>query len=188
MVLAVVLAAGAGSRFAGDVHKLLAPLRGRPLVAHAIDAAVASGLEVALVVGVGTVADEIAALAPPGVAVLANPHAAEGQVVSARAGIAAADAWGHDAVVVGLGDQPFVRAEAWRAVAAAHDPLAFATYDGHRGHPVRLARPVWNLLPVAGDAVARDLAAARPDLVGEIRCDAGDATDIDTLEDLHRWS
>jgi molybdenum cofactor cytidylyltransferase len=183
VVAAVLLAAGGGSRFEGPTHKLLAPLRGRPVLVHAVDAVVASGLDVHVVTG----AVELADLLPEEVTVVHNPHWSEGQAVSVRAGIASAESAGHDAVVVGLGDQPFVGPEAWRAVAASPSPIAVATYGGGRGNPVRLSSEVWRLLPPFGDEVGRALMRSRPELVTEIRCD-GEATDIDTLEDLRRWS
>ena len=185
MVLGVLLAAGAGSRFAGDGHKLRAGLRGRAVVAHALDALAASGLEAVVVTGAVDVDD----LVPAGVGVLRNPRWEDGQASSLQVALAEARRRGHDAVVVALGDQPFLTAEAWRAVAAAHGPGAVATYDGRRGHPVRLAAEVWPLLPAAGDEVGRALMRSRPELVREIRCEghAPDA-DIDTLEDLRRWS
>lgn len=189
MVLAVLLAAGAGSRFAGETHKLLAPLDGRPVLAHALDALVASGLEAVVVTGPAAVAD----LVPPGIHVVANERWASGQASSVQVGIAEARRRGHDAVVVGLGDQPFVTGVAWRAVADTDSAVAVATYDGRRGHPVRLGRAVWDLLPGDGDEVGRVVMRGRPELVLEIPCDAGhpraDRTaDIDTLEDLRRWS
>lgn len=185
MVLGVLLAAGAGSRFTGDGHKLRAPLRGRPVVTHALDALVASGLEAVVVVGAVDVDD----LIPAGIDVLRNPRWEDGQASSLQVALAEARRRGHDAVVVALGDQPFLTAEAWRAVAAADAPVAVATYDGRRGHPVRLAAEVWPLLPTVGDEVGRALMQGRPELVREIRCEghAPDA-DIDTLEDLRRWS
>ncbi len=189
MVLAVLLAAGAGSRFAGGTHKLRASLDGRPLLAHALAGLVESGLEAVVVTGAAEVDD----LVPDGIDVLRNGAWALGQATSVQAGIEEARRRGHDAVVVGLGDQPFVTASAWRAVAASDAGMAVATYDGRRGHPVRLAEAVWDLLPAAGDEVGRAVMRSRPELVVEIPCDAGHTSadrtaDIDTLEDLRRWS
>ncbi len=89
--------------------------------------------------------------------------------------------------MVGLGDQPLVPAEAWRHVAAAPGEIVTATFDGQRRPPVKLARTVWAELPVDGDVGARALMQRRPELVSEIPC-TGNPVDIDTLEDLQRWS
>jgi CTP:molybdopterin cytidylyltransferase MocA len=112
---AIVLAAGGGSRFDGPGHKLLAPLRGRPVVAWAIEAAVAADLDETIVV---TGAVDLATAVPGGVTVVANPAWADGQATSLAVAVDEAAAR-HDAVVVGLGDQPFLEPEAWRTVAAA---------------------------------------------------------------------
>ena len=186
---AVVLAAGLGRRYTGAGPKLRAPFRGRPLAAWALDAAagaLGSGLD-ELVVVVGDV--DLADLVPIGARVVVNPLAAQGQATSLAAGVAAADAAGHDAVVVGLADQPLVPTEAWRLVAGAPPDaaIATATFGGARRPPVRLHRSVWPLLPAEGDEGARGLLRSRPELVLEVPC-PGDPADIDTPEDLERWS
>lgn len=186
-VAAVVLAAGGGSRFQGGTHKLLAPLRGRPVVAWALDAAAAAGLDELVVV---TGAVDLTAGLRPGAIIVPNPAWEDGLASSLAAGIRAAAAAGHDSVVVGLGDQPFVAPDAWRAVAGApaDPPIAVATYDGRSRNPVRLPAAVWPLLPARGDDGARSLIAGRPDLVQLVPCRAGHAADVDTQEDLRRWT
>jgi CTP:molybdopterin cytidylyltransferase MocA len=109
------------------------------------------------------------------------------QASSLQAAVSWAGERQHEAVVVGLGDQPFVPSEAWTAVAAAASPVAVATFDGMRRPPVRLARSVWSLLPTVGDEGARVLMKRRPDLVCEVACE-GQPVDIDNEEDLSRWS
>lgn len=186
MIAAVVLAAGGGSRFAGPTHKLLAPYRGTPVVSWAIESAVAAGLaRTAVVVG----AADLTALVPPGVVVLVNDRWEAGQATSLAVAVAWAEAQGLEAIVVGLGDQPLVDPDAWRAVAAGDGvhPIVAASYDGTRGNPVRLDRPVWPLLPRAGDEGARVLMRQRPDLVGAVPCE-GQPADIDTVEDLDQWN
>jgi molybdenum cofactor cytidylyltransferase len=180
----LLLAAGGGTRFLGSGHKLLTPVRGRPLVVHAVGNMTAAHLDGAAVV---TGAADLVGLLPAGVTRVTNPDWAQGQATSLAAGIRWADGEGFDAVVVGLGDQPGIGPEAWRAVAAATaTPIAVAVYGGRRGHPVRLHRDVWDRLPVSGDAGARLLMAEDPALVTEVACD-GDPMDVDTVEDLARW-
>ncbi len=178
----VLLAAGAGSRFAGEgrPHKLLADFGGRPLIAWSLEAIAAAGFDVILVV---TGAADLAAVLPVGMTVVHNPDWAGGLATSLARAVEVAEGLGCAAVVVGLGDQPRVRAEDWRAVAASDAPIAVATYGGRRRNPVRLGRAVWGELPESGDEGARALMLRRPELVVEVEC-SGDPLDVDTPEDL----
>jgi CTP:molybdopterin cytidylyltransferase MocA len=184
----VVLAAGGGSRFvdAGGTHKLLAPFRGRPLVTWAVASAVDSGVgPVAVVEGAVSLGEVL----PADVVVLRNPAWAEGQATSLGVAVAWARDGGHDAVVIGLGDQPLLSSSAWRAVGRAplDPPIAVAAYAGRRGNPVRLGSAVWPLLSFVGDEGARELMRRRPELVGAVACE-GSPADVDTVEDLEQWS
>ena len=183
-----MLAAGAGSRWRGDGHKLLAPLPdGRSVVRAAAEAAVSSHIGPVIVVW-GAVPLEAALDGLP-VDVVHHPGWAEGQATTLAAGIAAARRLGADTVVVGLGDQPGVTAHSWRAVAGAppSPPIAAASYDGVLRTPVRLPDEVWAALPTVGDEGARVVIKARPDLVQPVAV-TGRPDDIDTTEDLEQWN
>jgi len=176
VVRAALLAAGGGTRFHGATHKLLTEVRGKRIVDWAHEHALASGLEVIVVSGA-------VGLDLPGE--VHNPDWADGMATSLQVALrAAGDA---DALVVGLGDQPGVLPEAWAFVAAVDAPIVVATYGGQRGNPVRLRRDVWPLLPTTGDAGARTLVREQPSLVTAVAC-PGDPNDVDTVEDLDRWS
>jgi len=186
LLAAVVLAAGGSSRFSAG-PKQFAELRGRPLVFQAVEAAL--GVEEFVAVFVVSGAVDLHGVLPDGAMVLDNPQWAQGQATSLAVAVHAAHVGGFDALVVGLADQPFVGADAWQLIATADAdrPITVATYAGQRGNPVRLAREVWPLLPTDGDEGARALMRERPELVGEVAC-PGDPLDIDTVEDLERWS
>jgi molybdenum cofactor cytidylyltransferase len=204
-IAALILAAGGGTRFHyddgdGPVHKLLAPLRGKPVVRWVLDAVVDAGFTHIYVitgaVDLGGVLDDVRAglvsAGPnqPAPATLIEVRAedwADGQSRTLQAGVRQARIDDMRAVVVGLGDQPMVPPAAWRSVAAASGPIAMAEFDGALRPPVKLEREVWDLLPSEGDEGARNLIKTRPDLLSRIPC-RGIPTDIDTAEDLARWS
>jgi len=182
MTAAVLLCAGGATRFEGAEHKLLTPFRGRPLVSWSLEHVLAAGFHDVIVVEGAVALKEVA----EGAVLVRNPDWASGQATSLQVGIREAAARGHESVVVGLGDQPFVSPACWQAVADGSGAIVVAVFGGRRTPPVRLAREVWDLLPTEGDLGARDLIATRSDLVQEVRCD-GEPVDIDTKEDVARW-
>ncbi len=183
----IVLAGGAGTRYAGPGHKLSARLPGQ--ARSVIEAALTSALGAAIgpvIVVTGASPDVVPARFVERVTVRHNPRWDEGQITSVHRGLDEATRLGCTTAVIGLADQPFVTASAWRRIAAADGPIAVATYDGRRGNPVKLDAEVWSLLPTTGDEGARSLMRVRPDLVREVPC-TGSPADIDTEEDLRRW-
>jgi molybdenum cofactor cytidylyltransferase len=183
---AVLLAAGGGTRFRGPTHKLLSMLDGFSVFRRSLDHVVSAGFDhVVVVTGAVDLGTQ-----DPSVATVHNPLWEQGQAGSLQLGVAAAKERDSEFIVVGLADQPFIPASAWRAIAAAEttSPIVVATYDGERGpNPVRLHRSVWSHLPTEGDEGARPLMRLHPEWVHEVACE-GSAADIDTLEDLGSWT
>ena len=184
--LGVLLAAGAGSRFHGPEHKLLAKVHGEPVIALSVRSMTSAGLSAsAIVTGSADISDFT-----QGIAEIMNPQWSTGQRSSVVAAIEYARLHGHDSLVIGLADQPFITSESWRAVAACDSPIAIATYNGVRGNPVKLQSSVWDefvLLDSPADEGARTLIRLHPELVREVACE-GNYADIDTTEDVEQWT
>jgi molybdenum cofactor cytidylyltransferase len=188
-ISAVVLAAGAGSRFGGG--KLLAEYRGRPLIEATLLGLREAPVDETIVV-VGDDAEGMRDLCESyGVRLVENPEWAEGMATSVKKGLAACspDA---DATVVVLGDQPLVGAKAVERLVEAHEGgaiVAVATYGGERRNPALFARGTWPMVEeeLSGDEGARGFLRRHPEMVTEVPCgDVADPTDVDTVEDLRR--
>lgn len=186
VIAALVLAAGSGSRFGGT--KQVAALEGKPLVRHAVDAALVAGITDVVVV-VGHDADAVARAAGSDVRIVRNPRFALGQSTSLIAGI---DALGGDveAAVVLLADQPGITPEMVRTLldASAQRPesiLRLRFLDGPG--PALLRRAAWDpVRAVEGDVGARALIERHRELVADVPFDAPTPPDIDTAADLDR--
>ena len=183
MIGGIVLAAGAGERFGG--RKQLAELDGRPLLEHALAAMAAAPLDRVVVV-LGAYADEVlAAVDLHGAEPLVCERWREGMAASLRAGAhALADC---DALVVALGDEPWLAPEAVARVVAARGggtAAVRAFYDGRPGHPVLIERELFGRLGrLRGDAGARALLAEVE--VRRVDCDdLGGGGDVDTSDAL----
>lgn len=187
-VTALVLAAGASSRFGSQ--KLLAPLGGRPVLQHTLDAIAGSGLDdVVVVLGAEQSAVE-SAIAWRRERRVVNRRAQDGLSSSLRVGLdAAADDAGVEAVLVALGDQPALRPAVIRAVleAAATSPVPFvrARYAGDDApNPVLVRRAAWAAAAgLSGDRGLGPLLAAHPEQVLAVDVD-GANPDVDTPADL----
>jgi molybdenum cofactor cytidylyltransferase len=186
-VAALVLAAGRSSRM-GNANKLTQTLRGKPLVRHAVEAALASQASPVLVVTGHDAHDVHKALAGLNVSFIDNPAHAEGMATSLRAGLSALPENAAGAVVL-LGDMPNVTSaiiDRLMAAATAEAKAVVPTLLGQRGNPVLLMRTMLpDVLKLSGDQGARKLLDAAGELVTEIAIDdPAIALDIDTPEAL----
>lgn len=182
MIAGCVLAAGGSSRF-GKGAKQLADLDGRPLLEHVLDTMSRTGLDRVVVV-LGAESEQILdSVDLHGAEPVVCERWAEGQSASLACGLAAlADA---EAIVITLGDQPGVSAEAVQRVldARSHAGAVRATYGGRPGHPVVLEHSqIPALRDVTGDVGARNVIMRG---LREVACDdLGGGDDVDTPDQL----
>ena len=188
-IAALLLAAGHARRM-GGAQKLLTEWMGKPLLAHAADALLASrAASLHVVVGADGAA-LAAALAGRDLEVVPNPAHAEGMASSLRAGVASFRE-PVDGVLICLGDMPRVRAAHVNALleafaGAGPEAICVPVHDGRHGHPVLFAAAHFDALrALRGDRGARSLLEVRAECVVEVPVsDDGIHLDVDTAEDL----
>jgi CTP:molybdopterin cytidylyltransferase MocA len=138
VLAAVVLAAGASTRFGSPKQRLLLPLVLERLRAAPVD-------EIVVVLGAHEVETDAR--------VARCPEWEQGPGASLRCGLATLGPDVEAAVVV-LGDGPSLAPAAVERVAAAwrasRKSVVAASYDGSRGHPLLLARSAWEDIPDEG--------------------------------------
>lgn len=184
----VVLAAGRGSRFDAQRHKLAQTLGGSTVLGSTLRNAVASQLSVVAVVTPAFADVARRFVAARDVVVLPEVGTDRslplGMGFSIANGVSARpDATGW---LVLPGDMPMVRPETLDAVAQAldHHPVAYAQHLGRRGHPVGFGSELYSeLVKLSGDEGARRLVARYPAFGVEVD-DAGVLVDVDTEQDL----
>lgn len=184
-VVAVVLAAGQGSRFGAD--KRCAPLAdGRGLLAHSVANAWAVFAEVRVVLREG---ERPEAFGLPGdCRVVYSPDAALGMGSSLASGVASLADSTAQAVAILLGDMPWIAPTTLEqlADAATRSTILFPCHQGRQGHPVIFGCAFWpELGRLTGDQGARAVVQARRhQCVGLAVDDPGVLRDVDTAQQL----
>src|SRR5262245_17259221 len=184
-VVAIVPAAGKGERF-GSPLKLLANVRGEPMLGRTIRSLLEGGVDrVIVVTAPAATFDAVEILGDERVAIVSNPDPSRGMFSSIQTGLAAADG---DVLIVLPGDMPFVRGGTVAALltAARLNSVVVPRYRGQRGHPVALPGRLRGEI-LKGDP-ASNLSAVLT-ATGEERLeldvdDPGILRDVDTKQDL----
>jgi molybdenum cofactor cytidylyltransferase len=178
----LILAAGEGTRF-GPEPKLLAELRGRPLIEHAVRAQCSVPELQRVVVVLGAHAEELRERVDFGRAsVVVCDNWREGQAASLRRGLT--ELRDASKVIVTLGDEPLLTPEVVARFVTA-PPGTRAVYNGRPGHPVVLGPDqTRRVMSLSGDRGARDLLGGGPQI--ELGGPEDIGRDVDTTEDLER--
>ncbi len=185
---AILLAAGASSRFGGD--KLSAPLRDGTVLSHSAANLAAVGCAYcAIVLQPDSRLEEQAASL--GFSIILNPSARDGLSTSIRAGVDWAERSGAKGVMLVLADMPFVSPDhfdkLFNEASASATSCACTEANGIRMPPA-LFGASWfaQLKHLSGDSGAKTLLAAQP----KSSCVTAAGvmlTDIDTPADLDKF-
>ena len=190
-IAAIVLAAGLSTRMGSN--KLLAEVDGKPLIRHAVEAALGSAASPVVVV-TGPAGEKIRqAVSPLAPLFVDNPDYSKGLSASLKCGLKSLPT-DCDGAVVLLGDMPSVSAGLIDRLIASFDPggdraICVATRHGKRGNPVLWARRFFpEMLAIEGDVGGRQLIGQNAELVCEVEAsDDAPLTDIDTPEELRAY-
>src|SRR5260370_19042111 len=173
-IAAIILAAGTSSRM-GSSHKLLLPLKNRPILEHVLIAALASQADPIILV-LGYQADLVRTalkgyLSVPAVTWVENPHYLRGMSSSLHVGIQTLLNMKKnpqcDGAMILLGDQPLISFEVMiRLIEVrqhSHQRIVVPCYAGKRGNPVLFEKSIFpDLLAITGDEGGRKFIQQHP--------------------------
>jgi molybdenum cofactor cytidylyltransferase len=200
---AIVLAGGSSSRMGAGRHKLLLPLGNRPVIAHVVDAAIASQARPIIIVLGHQAAGVRAALAyaaiTPELIFVENPAYQSGMSSSLRVGIQALQNFCAirnpeqqspeiDGALILLGDLPLITPQIINTLIetrrATGQPVVAPQYSGQRGHPMLFASSLFpELLDVTGDEGGRTVVARHRNAIATVELGDNQANfDVDTWE------
>lgn len=182
MKLAIlVLAAGYSRRFKqiGAEHKLLALLKGKPILQHTLDNAWATGMDVFVITRPED--RQIHSLCKGTYLVKCSSNGIGDSIAAGVKACANYDGW-----LITLADMPFITTASYLAVSQTlqHYPMVRTNVNGVLGHPVGFQKKFYSALTrLAGDVGARTLMEASSLSLIHLT-DLGCLQDIDTFSDL----
>jgi molybdenum cofactor cytidylyltransferase len=201
---AIILAAGSSSRMGGGRHKLLLPLHDRPVLAHVLDAVLASQARPTVLV-LGHQAEPVrthlaAYTTHPELNIVENPDYLQGMSTSLRLGIQTLQVHGYtkspgervDSALVLLGDQPLITAQHIDMLIATYKTtgkrIIAPTYEGKRGNPILFDASLFpELLEVTGDEGGRSVLERHRDEIATVEIGNPLANiDVDTWDAYQR--
>jgi molybdenum cofactor cytidylyltransferase len=199
---ALILAAGSSSRMSDGQHKLLLPLGDRPVLAHVIDAALASQAHPILIV-LGHQAEQVRShistyREQPDIILVENSNYQQGMSTSITTGIRtlltekSPTYTTPDSVLILLGDQPLMTPHILDTLIATRHttgkPIIAPLYHGRRGNPILFAASLFpELLQVSGDEGGRSVVEQHRQEVATVELGDSRATyDVDTWAEYQR--
>jgi molybdenum cofactor cytidylyltransferase len=179
---AIVLAAGAGTRFGEPKVNAVLP-DGRRFVDVVVEHCLTTGADPVIVI----VPQDVNV--PPGARAVVNRRGKDEQIISLRMGLAQFANTSVQGALVWPVDFPFVQATSAMAVVDAarrtSARIVAPVFEGARGHPVWFARETWRELMAVPSGGARAVVHAYGNRVHEVAVsDPGIHRDIDTKADL----
>jgi molybdenum cofactor cytidylyltransferase len=195
-IAAIILAAGCSSRMEQGQHKLLLPLGDKPVIAHVMEAVLASQARPQIVV-LGYQALRVRNVLASysintSLILIENPDYEQGMSTSLRTGIATLQSMDRtqmiDSALILLGDQPFISAEIINTLITRRKEsgqrIIVPTYQGKQGTPVLFAASLFpELTQVVGDKGGKSVINCHPTEIENVDISNSMAEhDVDTWE------
>ena len=189
MIVAVVLAAGLSTRMKRPKQTL--PIRGNPMLERVLKMFRRSRVDRVVVVLGADAGEVMKGIKFQREKVVINPEYRAGMSSSLRVGLGEVEQ-DAEAVIIALGDQPFVSPNTIDRLLEGHRaskaPVVVPVYRGVRGNPVLFDRSVFaQLKRIRGDVGAKSVVARNKDRVLQVEVDdSGVLIDVDTPSDYAR--